>query len=69
MNFDETACYICAKCTSGCPTAAYDPTFKPHVIVARSKSIMKIFQKKKISGLVFSANAVNVVVLKTFHLF
>ncbi len=37
MNFDETTCYICAKCTSGCPTAVYDPTFKPHVIVARSK--------------------------------
>ena len=37
MNFDETACYICAKCTSGCPTADYDSTFKPHVIVARSK--------------------------------
>ncbi|MCK5297415.1 MAG: 4Fe-4S dicluster domain-containing protein [Candidatus Heimdallarchaeota archaeon] len=37
MIFDETACYICAKCTSGCPTAVYDPSFKPHVIVARSK--------------------------------
>jgi heterodisulfide reductase subunit C len=37
MTFDETACYICAKCTSGCPTTIYDPTFKPHVIVARSK--------------------------------
>ncbi|NHK31272.1 MAG: 4Fe-4S dicluster domain-containing protein [Asgard group archaeon] len=37
MIFDEKACYICAKCTSGCPTTIYDPTFKPHVIVARSK--------------------------------
>jgi len=37
MKFDETACYICAKCTSGCPTAVFDPKFKPHVIVARSK--------------------------------
>ncbi len=37
MKFDETACYICAKCTSGCPTAVYDHRFKPHVIVARSK--------------------------------
>ncbi|NHJ48257.1 MAG: 4Fe-4S dicluster domain-containing protein [Asgard group archaeon] len=37
MIFDENACYICAKCTSGCPATFYDPTFKPHVIVARSK--------------------------------
>ncbi len=37
MIFDEKACYICAKCTSGCPITFYDPTFKPHVIVARSK--------------------------------
>lgn len=37
MKFDYNDCYICAKCTSGCPTTIYDPTFKPHVIVARSK--------------------------------